>query len=236
MYARIRNFSIPISFQILKHIHEIIFGSVLYIFESYSDWIVSEVILLNRFGRCFRIINWSTFHLIWIRLCCRRRSNGIRKILCFCLKKVRVEYNLLSLIIKVVVFCSDIIDCNVTKYGHNNHALVNNRICCYLCRRRNDIIIIINSSNNPFFKNLASNKRILWHGSNSCTTGSKILWKLFSNCAVIIKSNKIHIELVSQSCNKRKIGCDRFPASILCIAIKPTFKILAFNTRIARNF
>ena len=105
----------------------------------------------------------------------------------FNLNQVCIKDNFITTIINVIVFGSNIVNRNCTELCFNNHVGINNRSSSNLR---------ITTLNYPFFKHLARNERILWHGPNSLSSSSIVLREAFRLCTIIVQDDKSDIEII----------------------------------------
>ena len=132
MLFRIRYLCIAIALKILKHVHEIIFSSVLYVLKS--DFYLMIIKLTLFYGKCrsLRIIDRASCNLIRICLSGSWCSDGIRKLMRLYLKKVCIEDDLIPTVIHIIVLCRYVIDGNGTELSYRSEAAVNDSFCRYV--------------------------------------------------------------------------------------------------------
>ena len=214
------NFSISVSVQILEHIDKVIYCCEGNVFETDLAGMVGEVVLGHRHRGGLGIIDRSASYLICAGLSRGWSRDRIGQLMGLHLQKVGIPDNLITTVIQIVILYGNVIDINLSEYGHGDEALVYDRSSGDFGFR---------AFLDPLLEDLAGLEGILRHRTDGFAGVAVILGKGLLLRPIIIKDDKPDIILIRKVCYQREIGVDGLSAVVLGLPHIPADEILALD-------
>ena len=162
-----------------------------------------------------------------MRLRSGRSRYSIRKFMSFCLKKVRIEYDLYTMVINIIILGCDLVDFNSTEFSNGSEAFRHDSVGSYL-----NIRILFD----PLFENLTGYERILRHCPDGLSFSSEELGKSLNYITIIIQHHEPYKVHARQTCRKCKVRVNGLSAIVLSIICEPSYEIITFYCRRCRQY